>query len=413
MGDAAVVHGPATSDGRERYRDALRVREFRFLFAASVVSVLGDVVAAVALTVLIYRRTGSTFAAALAFTVAFAPHVLGGALLGSLADRVPPRRLLVSLDVAAAVLVGAMALPGMPTAGQLGLLGLTGLLAPVAAGAGSAILPDIVPDAFVPARSLFGIMAQGSQVLGNATAGGLLIAFSPRQALVFDAATFLVSAGLIGFGTRRRPPRGGAERSVLGGSLRGARATLATPDLRRILCFLWFVPMFAVAPEALAAAYVERVHAPAAAVGLYLAAIPAGVIASQVLNVSRLSPTRQIGLVRPLAAFVFAPLLLFALQPPLPAALVLLVLCGLAGSWGLGLDRLLLGAAPVERRGAIFGLSSAGLMSLQGLGFAAAGAVGEVVSPAWTIALAGVAGLVTVAALRLPAPALLPVVSGV
>jgi hypothetical protein len=47
--------GSATGDG-------LRGREFRFLFAASVVSVLGDVVAAVALTVLIYRRTGSTSA---------------------------------------------------------------------------------------------------------------------------------------------------------------------------------------------------------------------------------------------------------------------------------------------------------------------------------------------------------------
>jgi hypothetical protein len=44
-------------------------------------------------------------------------------------------------------------------------------------------------------------------------------------------------------------------------------------------------------------------------------------------------------------------------------------------------------------------LSSAGLMTLQGVGFALAGALGGLLGPATAVALAGVSGLVVVAAL--------------
>ena len=42
-----------------RYRDAFAVREFTPLFTAYVLSLVGDVIAAVALTVLVFQRTGS------------------------------------------------------------------------------------------------------------------------------------------------------------------------------------------------------------------------------------------------------------------------------------------------------------------------------------------------------------------
>jgi hypothetical protein len=42
-----------------RYRDAFAVREFTPLFTAHVLSLVGDVIAAVALTVLVFQRTGS------------------------------------------------------------------------------------------------------------------------------------------------------------------------------------------------------------------------------------------------------------------------------------------------------------------------------------------------------------------
>src|SRR5437868_6411671 len=50
-----------------RYRDAFAVAEFGPLFTAYVLSLVGDVVAAVALTVLVFQRTGSPFLAGLTF----------------------------------------------------------------------------------------------------------------------------------------------------------------------------------------------------------------------------------------------------------------------------------------------------------------------------------------------------------
>ena len=79
------------------YLDALAVGEFRALFAAYTVSMLGDIVAAVALTVLVFERTGSPFLAGVTFTLAFVPYLFAGALLSSLVDRVPPRRLMIAL----------------------------------------------------------------------------------------------------------------------------------------------------------------------------------------------------------------------------------------------------------------------------------------------------------------------------
>ena len=69
---------PAAPDATGGYLDALAVGEFRALFAAYTVSMLGDIVAAVALTVLVFERTGSPFLAGVTFTLAFLPYLFGG-----------------------------------------------------------------------------------------------------------------------------------------------------------------------------------------------------------------------------------------------------------------------------------------------------------------------------------------------
>lgn len=64
---------PAMTDGdrlRGTYRDALASREFRALFAAYTISLLGSAVSTVALTVLVYERTRSPFLSSLAFALA-------------------------------------------------------------------------------------------------------------------------------------------------------------------------------------------------------------------------------------------------------------------------------------------------------------------------------------------------------
>jgi hypothetical protein len=109
-----------------------------------------------------------------------------------------------------------------------------------------------------------------------------------------------------------------------------------------------------------------------------------------------------------LAAATFVPLLAFAGRPGLAYALPLLVASGLCSAWVLGQDALILEVTPEHLLGRVFSVNTAGLISLQGLGFAAAGALGEFVSPHVAIVIAAATGLAIVAVLapgvRGPAP---------
>lgn len=385
---------------------------FRALFGALVVSMLGTVVAGLALTVLVYRRTGSPLLSALTFSLSFLPHLFGGALLSGLVDRVPARRLLVGCDLAAAGLVAAMTVSGLPVAALLALVFTVNLLAPVAAGTRSATLRDVLPPhVLVPARSLMRMVAQGAQFAGYAAGGALLTGLPPRAVLAFDAASFLISALLQRVFLRSRPVRGAAG-SLARDSLRGVRAVFAVPPLRRLLLLGWLVPALTLAPEALAAPYVARLGLPSSATGWWLMVGPLATIAGEVAGVWLIPAARRRGLAAPLAAAGFVPLLAFAAFPGLVPGLALLAVAGLCGAYLLGLDQWLLEITPAELLGRAYTVQSAGLMVTQGLGFAAAGALAEVLAPHVVIALSGVAGLATVAALTLRRPRSRPGVEG-
>ena len=391
-----------TREAAGGYLDALAVGEFRALFSAYVVSMLGDIVAAVALTVLIYERTASPFLAGLTFTLAFVPYLFSGALLSGLVDRVPPRRLMVSCDLLSAGVVALMAVSSVPVPVLLALIFILGLISPVASGIRNALLVLVLPaGSFVAGRSLFRIVAQSAQVVGNGV-GGLLIAFaSPRGALLVDCASFGGSALVVRLATRGRAALGDAapRGNLLRDSLAGMSAVLGNPRVRRVLLLGWLIPVCSVAPESLAAPYVAHLGLSGSAVGLWLAAIPAGTIAGELLGIWFVPPAWRRRLVAGLAALEFVPLLVFGFEPGLAFAIALLVASGLCSVWLLGLDALILEVTPEPLLGRVFTVNQAGLVGLQGFGFAAAGALGEVVSPHIAIVVAAVAGLAVVARL--------------
>src|SRR5690349_23634999 len=71
------AHHPGSSADRARYRDVLGAAEFRAIFAANIVSMLGSVVAAVALTVLVYQQTRSPALASSVMALSFLPYLIG------------------------------------------------------------------------------------------------------------------------------------------------------------------------------------------------------------------------------------------------------------------------------------------------------------------------------------------------
>ena len=128
-----VPTSPAGPDRPASFREVFAVREFRPLFGTFLLSTAGDELARVALTVLVYQRTASPLLAALTFAIGHRPWLLGGPLLSTFADRLPRHRVLIATDVARALLLVLMALPGMPLAALLGLLFLVSGISAAAA----------------------------------------------------------------------------------------------------------------------------------------------------------------------------------------------------------------------------------------------------------------------------------------
>jgi predicted MFS family arabinose efflux permease len=392
----------ASAPGRARYREVLGVAEFRTIFVANIVSMLGNVVAAVALTVLVYEQTHSPALAASVMALSFLPYLIGGTLLGAAADRLPARGVLVAGDLASAVLIGCMVIPGVPLPALLALLFAIGLIAPVYQGVRSAVLPEVLPPGprYILGRALMRMVAQSAQIVGYGVGGLLLAILSPRGALVADALSFAASAVLLRFGTVARPSHAGRGGSMARDSLAGIRKVLAHRPTRRILLFSWLVPACMVAPEALAAPYAIHVGEPARAAGFLLMGLPMGTVAADIVAARLLTSRLQRWIVVPTAVLSFIPLAVFAASPGLVLAIVLLTVAGLGSAGSAGLDGLLIDAAPADLRNRALALAGAGLMFTQGVGFALWGIAGQYLPVAVVIPLAAAAGVLAACALR-------------
>lgn len=377
------------------YRAVFRVGEFRPVFAAHLLSVLGVVIAEISLTVLVYRATGSPLMSALTFALGFLPYALGGTLLAPLADRLPARRVLVGCDLVCAACAAAMAVPGTPVAVLLVLRCAMAFVAPLFQGTRSASLADVLGagDAYILGRSLLRMVAQSAQLIGFGLGGLLLTVLAPRGAILLTAAGFLGSAVLLRLGTRARPARStGAGRPDRDSPLAGLRAVLGHRRLRALTLLSWLPPLFVVVPEALLTPYATGLGISTAGLGLLMCAMPAGVIAGEVWAGSALTARTRTRITAPLAALSLLPLLVYAVRPGLPLLLAALVLAGLAHAYTLGLDQWYVDAVPEDLRGRAMTLLSTGMMTLQGVGMALAGVAAEFLSVHVVVASSAVLG---------------------
>jgi MFS family permease len=102
--------GVAPVVGKTTFRQVFGVTEFRALWLAQLLSVAGEQLARVAMTVLVYDRTHSALLTAATYAVTFVPWIIGGLALSGLADRLPRRQVMVACDVLRMALVCLMAL---------------------------------------------------------------------------------------------------------------------------------------------------------------------------------------------------------------------------------------------------------------------------------------------------------------
>ena len=404
--------------GRASFREVFGVSEFRALWLAQMLSVAGDQLARVALTVLVYDRTRSAALAALTFVMGVMPIFFGGAVLSGLGDRLPRRTVMIGCDLARAALVLVMTVPGVP------LWILVVLLFVVTAGnapfnaARAAIYPEILAgDRYVVGTAVTITTFQFAQVIGFAAGGAIVGFFGVRTSLVIDAATFVASALLVRFGVAARPAanRRPAEAESAGQSGRtgaapatgwraGLRLVFGNPALRTPMLFGWLAALYN-APEGVAAPYARSLGGGAVTTGLLLATPALGYTFGALAFGRMVEPARRTRLIGPLATGCSVFLIPIVLRPPLPVTLVLFALSGGCACFQVAANSAFVAAAPGAQRSQAFGLATAGMSLGQGVAMIAAGAAAQHFAPAIVIAAAGTLGAAAALGLSVTRPA--------
>ncbi|WP_160096281.1 MFS transporter [Kibdelosporangium aridum] len=373
-------------DSGVRLTAVLRVREFRGLWLAELLSVGGDQLARVAVAVLVYRQTGSATWTTLSYAMTFLPNLLGSVFLASLADRFRRRELIVATDLCRALLAAVMAVPGLP----LPVLGVLVALLSFAGGpfkaAQLSLMYQVLGQHYVQGLSIRTISTQLAQLVGFAAGGAVLTIVSPYAVLAFNAATFVMAAVMVWLTVNSRP---GTDRTR---STTGvARMIWRDPVLRSLIVLAWMVGLFVV-PEGLAAPYADELMAGVAAVGFLMAADPAGSIIGAWLSGRMTEQARERMLV-PFAILAGVPLILCFLQPGVLISVVLWGISGVASTaYLIETQAAFVKRVPEYCRGTAVGLGSAGVQASQGVAIALGGVVADAVSPSTAVALAGLSG---------------------
>ena len=223
---------------RTTFRDVFADGEFRAIWLAEFASIAGDQFARVALTVIVYQRTGSPLLTALTYAMTYLPWLVGGLFLSDLADRFPRRDVMITADLTRLVLVGVMAVPGMPLWGLVVLLFAVATLNAPFQGARSALRATIMPDDRYTLGLAVSQVTREVGVVGGFVAGGVIVSvLHTRTALLIDAGTFAVSALLLSVAVRSRPAVGRRRQSRLAEMMAGLRLVFTTGRPARSCCW--------------------------------------------------------------------------------------------------------------------------------------------------------------------------------
>jgi MFS family permease len=193
-------------------------RNFRYLWAGQIVSLLGDWFNLIASATLIAELTNSGVAVGGLFVVRMLAQLLVSPFAGVAADRYNRKHLLILTDIGRAITVLGFLVVQEPE--QVWLLYVLTLVQLAMSGfffpARNAILPDIVSrgelgTANALSSATWSVMLAFGAALGGIVAGG----WGVRPAFVIDALTFLVSAVMISrIAYHHTPALAEADRSI-------------------------------------------------------------------------------------------------------------------------------------------------------------------------------------------------------
>jgi MFS family permease len=358
------------------------------LFAANAISLVGNVFSAIAIPWFVLQTTGSPTQTGITGFFTILPVVLAGFLGGTLIDRLGYKRTSIISDLASGVTTALIPLlhftVGLEFWQLMVLVFLGALLDSPGSTARSALLPELAEQAGMPIErvtSLTHVIERGARFVGAPLAGLLIGVMGTANVLWLDAASFFISAGIIGIVISAPRIARAAEKS--GGYLDELRDGLRFMTHDRLLLSIVVMIMLtnfldSIFGGVVQPVYVKEIFGSAVNLGLLIAANGAGaVIGGLAFAAIGHRLPRHLTFV---GAFVLTSFKfwVYAMHPPI----YVLVTAVLITSIGAGPLNPIIGAVEFERipsdmRGRVFGAITAGAWIAMPLGMLLGGVLTE------------------------------------
>ena len=224
--ESSLSQAQASADGLDDDRslpEGLRAfghRDYRVFWFTQLFSLTGTWVQSLAQSWLVLTLTDSPAALGLIGVCQFGPTLILGLPAGVLIDRLPKRRLLMVTQIAAATVIGVLALlvaTGRVQLWQIYMAAIAlGIVSAVDMPARQSYVVDLVgEDDLMNAIALNSALFNTTRVAGPALAGLLLAAFGTEICFVLNAVSYIpVIAALGVMRTQGSPKRGGEDGSA-------------------------------------------------------------------------------------------------------------------------------------------------------------------------------------------------------
>jgi len=354
-----------------------RYRDYRLIYTAQFVSLLGTMATYVALPYQMYRLTGSSFSVGLLGLVELVPLLATAFIGGAIADAVDRRRIAIATDVALAAGSGALAIVASTSASASVLYLIAAWMSAVSGlqrPAIESLVPRLVEKHELPAVASLAVVRGSVGMIAGPAIGGVLIASAGLTATYLtDVASYAASLLCLSL-IKAMPPPEGSERPSVAAVIEGFTYARSRQELVGTYV-VDFVAMVFGMPLALFPALSDRLGG-LPVLGLLYAAPAVGALGASLT--SRWSPrVQRHGLAVMVAAAVWGLAIVgFGLCTTLWPALVCLAIAGGADAIS-GIFRMTMWneTIPDALRGRLASIEMVSYMSGPLLGHLEAGAV--------------------------------------
>lgn len=350
------------------YIRLLRNRSFMLLWSGNTISGIGDTFFSIAVMWAIYSTSHSMLQTSFIQVVGQLDRILFGTIAGIFADRWDRKKIMISVNILSALILGALAawmgMSGhLSTAAIYAAIFLLNVLSTFFQPASAAMMPEVVGrDLLASAQGLFSAAGNTVSLISNSLAGFVVAAVGALWGVAGDAISFLFPALFIAMAKlpahTKEPTSAESSPSFIREIIVGWRAISNQPVVKAMVWISMLVNVASFLGPMTIGLIHARLHSGPAALGMWGSA---GVIGAAIGGILAGPLERRIGAGRILAVgWVLTGLCIIgqAISIWLPVTLVLEVI----GAMGLTVGGVSIGAVtdvliPENLRGRVWGIS--------------------------------------------------------